>query len=466
MKGQLAAVIAAATVAFGCSVINAFDDVVPATDASTGGGGGGSGGASGGSGGDSGSGGTGGGGGSTGGSSGTDGGEPPPDGLIVLSARTQRSPGLFDHHLYILDPWTGKELLHEELTQPITAIGYDALRDRWFIFSRATTGIAVDPGVLRTVKFDKATKTFTEESEATVPAADGQGLLGVLNARILYRSVTAPNNPGFTLLDTNDSANVKVLGQAQTPLPAEGAIGAIVRANSASAGGSMNLVQQLTTCQPDPNWDPDAGPAPSLCPIKLLTARIDAGRTDPVLEAASSALGSVPSVGGTVAWTTDGTNDILIFPPKDHTTDANGKVAFFSPFGQHAEIPSSAIPFAAGGPRISSADFDPCREIILATELLTRRAIFAIPTKAGGTPVAENLATSAQRVVYEPYTKSVIRPFDDASNPEISAYLLEGTDLAPSFAKRSAGGTMPWEPPTGILPGAVVVKKPATPVCD
>jgi hypothetical protein len=103
---------------------------------------------------------------------------------------------------------------------------------------------------------------------------------------------------------------------------------------------------------------------------------------------------------------------------------------------------------------------------VLATENIDHKSVFVIPISDGGTPTEEPLGHTGGRVLYEPFTKTVISTFEDNSNPVIDAWTLNGTDVLPTLKRRARTGASQWAPPTDLNPGVIAVKTPASPPCD
>lgn len=448
----LGAVALGGGASYGCSVINSFDDLVEAQpDAGAGGSSGSSG--SGGMAGAGGTGGTSGSGGSSGAGSMAGGGGAVQDGVIVIADGT--------NDLVVLSPWTGGELARE--TMDVAAIGYEEERDVWFIFERGSA--ALDPATLHVRQWSLQDEQWSEQAPVQVPAVFAQGTLATLNRRIYYKSTVVPTgggppSNGVTLLDTGDLSAVRVLGNDQEALPNGDFIGLIPKPNpGSSAGGTINLVQK-GAC----NATGDGGP--NVCDIGLLNVTIT---SDPNPQyKTTNKVGAVPESGGNAAWTFDRINesDVMIFPPPDPSAmNPEGSLRRFNPFTNAPQ--GDPIPFSVAGPRINDADFDACTQTALATELgatpQQTPTIFAIPLQSGGTVAQQSLSTPAQRVVFEPFTRTVIRPLD-GGNPEISAFVLGGTETEPTFNRRLANDqTLPWDPPP-VEPKIVVVK--STPACQ
>lgn len=478
----------------GCSLINKFDDVKqsPATGGTggaagsggTAGSGGGTGGTAGidgsagtagsagvsgaaGTGGTSGTGGTAGGSGSggTAGAAGSDAG-PTKQGLIVMAADTTASPP--QHELDVLDPWTGKRIGQAEQTHAL-AVAYDAQRDLWYVFKEGTT--PVDPATLSMRTFDRGTGKWTELGSGVVPAPYSQSMLAVLKDRVLYLSVFKPTSGplqyGLSILDTSKPASISVLGASpgQTALPVafSDARALIGRPNSAAAGGNATLVSE-----PSQNCSVDAGT--SVCPIHVETVTVTPSGTAPSYEnGGGKDVGMIPKSGSGIGVAADtspsSSSDVLALPPLDYPSNPNSAGSVLVLNSSNHNI-TATIPFAVQGIRINDAAFDPCRKLAMTGELVTDQSIFVVPTKPGGTVLKQSAGTSVQRLVYEPYTKSLIQLFDDSANPQINAYIVGGTDLIPTLEQRSPGSALPWTPPAGVTPKIVVAEQPSIPNCN
>jgi hypothetical protein len=478
MKRAFVASLCAALAAVGCQLINDFDDVKqPVEEAGAGTGGSGGSGATGdasggnaGSGGSSATGGTGGdvatGGSSSGGSAGAAGADSGPtrEGLIVIAGRDASKPAP-NSILITLDPATGSELWREATPQPIRGVGYDAQRDLWFLFQRGSSGDPIDPHTLRVGTFNLQSGAWQEAGSASVPAPEGPGVIGVLRDRILYKSTVPPSGTqtqpqtGLTLLDTTTPTAVVVRGAAQSPLPAAGARGVIARPATAAAGGTVTLVQTLSPCYDFPNWD--GGTPPKLCDVQLENMLV-AATSNTSSSQVTRVVGNLPQVGSSPGWTSSPSNLVIVLPADAYQVDPTGQVLRLAPNNLTEAQPS--ISFAAGGPFISAATYDRCLEVVIASELLTAQSIFVIPTTAGGTVHKEPVSSSAQRVAFEPYTRTVIRPFVDNSNPELTAYVLGGTKIAPTLAQRPQPN-LPWAPPAALIPDIVMTRDPGTAAC-
>lgn len=235
----------------GCSLINSFDDVKPAST---------------GAGGTSGSGGSGGGGGGTAGSGGTsnvggsDGGTvhpAPTKGLIVLGG-TDATSGV----LSVLEGGSagdagtvaGTELKRESLATgaQVAGIAYDgaAGRDDWFIFLASDFPAAPDKVADLEIRyFDDATNSWSLISKKTTLPPPKPGTFAVLNQRLAYLSYTIVGTTpvsSLTLLDTTDLKNVQeITVPTLSALPADAQLIGLLGARGA-IGDPTGLGGQLT----------------------------------------------------------------------------------------------------------------------------------------------------------------------------------------------------------------------------
>ena len=471
----------------GCSVINSFDDPKPlatggaagtsgtggSTAGTSGGGSGGTAGMAGG--GTSGMGGSSGasGSGASGGSGGSAGMPPMNEGAVVVGGDGDLDGTSDEKVLSVLDPTTGLELSREKMN--VSGIGYDGERDLWFLFERV--GGALDPVVLHVRTLDTVTGAWTQlstigDADAGVggaPAPFGATFIGVLNDRLLYAS-TVPGSPpqsGLTLYDTTDPANVTLVGAQQVMFPGAAPIGFLVHAANA-IGGRVNMVNRTNCGPPGGGGDAgaDAASGPNVCDVTLQGVTVGTGTPAINFEATPKVVGQVLETGGSVGFTEDLLNDadLVVFPSLDPGADPTGHVQRFAELSHQPQI-GTPPPFDVAGPRISSASYDPCIEMVFATELITDQAIFAIPIKQGlamRTPFKQPVNTAAQSAFFEPFTRSVIRPFDDDANREISAFYLQGTEGVPTLQRRIGD----WSPPTDLRPRIVRIKVPNPPVCN
>lgn len=393
------------------------------------------------------------------------------EGGFVLVGASVGTPTKY--FLVALDPTTGKELTRVEGRRTL-GISYDTPRDEpdiWYVFLVNASGNPNDAATLSVRQYDERDGTFQELSSVEVPAPVNADSIAVLRNRVFYRSVVLQNNvltTGFTLLDTGKLDDVRVLGQKQAPDLPEGMVGLLPHPSLAADGGAVSIIQQTSAeCVVDV-----ADPAIELCPVRARRGTLGSTAMTMTIAAANKTVvvGNVPrkdNVLGLAGWAAAPDaglgRDIFLFPPRDHTVDRNGLLSIRNP-ADFSELDSLVTELP--GRRINSVAFDSCRELVLATEGIDAHALFVIPISDGGTPTKEVLAHPGGRVLYEPFTRTVVSTFEDASNPSIDAWTLNGTDVLPTLKRRARTGASQWAPPTDLNPGVIAVKTPANPPCD
>jgi hypothetical protein len=251
--------------------------------------------------------------------------------------------------------------------------------------------------------------------------------------------------------------------------------GMIGRPNTSAAvdGGTVTLVVQAalgsTACTTD---TPPAGTPANACPVQVLGATVDPTAKGPTLDSPGGTgyplVGYVSSTNnGAAGWAIEkgngGGSDVFILPPLDFATDDTAHMLELSPFSHAVQ---NTYPFHMKGPHVSSAAFDPCSSIGFAGELATARSLYAIPTAAAGTASTTAISQTVNLIVFEPFTRSVIRAFQDPTTPTIDAWTLEGDETTPTLKARPASGKNGWAPPADINPTLIVVKDPPTPPCN
>lgn len=169
----------------------------------------------------------------------------PTTGLIVLGAEDAGS----ERQLVVLNARTGAELSREPL--PVAAVAYDEAPGRhvWFVFTASAfpaspTGAAD----LEVRSFDEATGEWTVLGSTTALPPPIPDQIVVLNDRLTYlshRVVGGKAVPSLTLLDTSDLTDVTEL-VTRPSLPAEPFVGLVGErgsdVNPNAAGGRLRVM--------------------------------------------------------------------------------------------------------------------------------------------------------------------------------------------------------------------------------
>jgi hypothetical protein len=415
--------------------------------------------------------------GANGGKGGTDepgaggmGGEPGLDGGMLLVGAAIGSP--VEYSLIALSPELGEQLSQEESNR-VLAIAYDSTSGEsniWFVFFANDTASSVELGTLSVRRY-KAGGEYDELANLRGVPAPASPDIAVLRHRLFYRSTVpgAPPKNGFTLIDTSDLEEPKLVGMPQGPdLP--NLMGILAHPSAAQDGGTVTLITQNNAdCVPDTS--PGAAATEQLCPVKARRGTIGETAQVATIPADGSAavvgtIGFRSNIYGLGGWTTgvvgNGLRDIFIFPP-DSSTAAKGSVSVRD-INNFAE--SAGFDVVIDGRRIPAVALDPCRQIVLATELDSKN-LYAITTADDGAgTVKAALGHVGGRVLFDQFTRTVFTAFQDTSNPAIDAWTLGGTETAPTLVARKRTGTNKWAPDVRINPQVIAIKEPLSAPCD
>jgi hypothetical protein len=473
MRWTFRSLIVLAAWAPACSVLNSFDELGQIDSAGGSAGSSGQGGSGGASGGDGGSGGLAGTAAGKGGSGGTSagtaggggdaggGGEQPLVGTIVVGQRSGTGASA-RNEIVVLDPADGSEAARTETELQIHAIGYEAPRDVWFVFT-GTAGPGGDADVLA----GRMTRHgFVEEGRTTVPNGkpSGQSTMTVLNERILYRTVQSngiDTSDKLILLNTSDLENLTIQGSVDLA-PERRILATLGRPSPTAAGGRVTFIHfnpNSTECD-----DND-----QVCPVKTSSMQILPAVTNPSQPPAATLVDWVAKSGSLPAGATDLKNgfDYIAVPP-DPSEGSIAKIyKYDSTSTRQTEVEFDLGTLSTPTVSISAAVIDPCAERVVVSELATTRKIYAV--SVSGTGVASvPLNAAAGGLVYEPYTKTVIQFLQDATNPSFRGFQLGGTAAAPTLTERGTSEALPWSPPANppLNPSFVVVKSPLQPPCN
>jgi len=400
-----------------------------------------------------------------------------PRGAIVVSGLEVSDSGAEPARvLSVLDPMTGKELSREHID--VVAAVYDGDReDFWYIFEQVP-GSVLAPAKVHVRQLNNATGKWTEKTVTTMLPPPDSDEFAVLNHRLAYLSPYKDDAglpaKGLALLSTD------LVEQAQPVKLVSGAgpllllpfrvFGVIGTPSPGGAGGNVDLVRG-DTCALD-------AMARNICNAQL--DRVTIGPTGPSQPQANGGdlvgpFNPFQGTEGKFAWAPDRTtsNDVLAVPPLDITmANATGYIRSFSPLNAaHAAATDPRTFGPVGGPQLRSLAIAECERIALTVEFITKSALFAVPFDPTGTPTSTSLLLAGQRVLYEPFTHTVLAPFFDGSSSfEFRAFTLGGGDnskpiLTPTLTARGPTSKVPWAPPADLIPDRVAVKAPLKPAC-
>ena len=453
-----------------CSVINSFDDVVPAK---------GSGGAAGAS--EGGSGGritAGGGiGGSIGDAGSGEGGATPAAPIHGLLAVAGTDPTKGDASVVsLIDPTTGAELARQSLAgATVTGLAYDGAqgKDVWFEFTGVSfPAVPASKAAMQVFSFTDATASWKVVSAQTLPGLPPPrpDAFVVLNDRLSYLSAAG----ALTVLDTsNPKAVTQVkftaldLGTGNEALGMVGTRG--VPGDPTAPGGTLAIVvgsgcngkQALRSCANVQLLSVTVGVGDNVMQGEAL---VPFSKATPVAPLVGEPAFSSAQAGqlGYVAFTTMLGKSVSLkhFDPRDLTKIESGSPAFKSAW-------------------LGGLAYAECQDVALFTGVTQGSLYSASPA---GLTAEVSLGYPGQSVVYEPFTQHAIALFNpDNTLFADSGFMSSGeggaggaaSDTVPALdsfdvaknagLKRTAAAA--WKPPTNLAPNLAVARFPVAYMC-
>jgi hypothetical protein len=451
-----------------CSVINQFDDVVPAKTAS--GGAGGSANSTGGSAASSGK--SEQAGGEAGASTGAGGGASVPSHGLLAVAGTDPTKG-DTNVVSLIDPATGSELTRQTIDgAAVAGLAYDgaANKDVWYEFTAAA--FPADPtskAALQVYSFQDATSTWKAISTTALPGLPPPrpNSFVVLNDRLAYLSyniVSGQPVDALTVLDTTDPTAVTQIkvdgvdfGTGSTVLGMVGTRG--VLGDETAPGGTLAVL------------------VASACTGQHITRLCGKTQLLPIT------VGADVSQGVAVDFST-----ALVGDPAFVSAQSTqlGYIAFTPGPNQSVSIkdfdPRNLQTIMTGAPAVTARwlgglAYAECQDVALFTAV-EDQALYA-SSSAGLTDNAA-LPYPGENVVYEPFTGHTISLYNP-SNTEFAGATTSaiddggmggaaGTPALNSFnvtknAVLTATATANWNPPTNLAPNTAVARFPASFAC-
>ncbi len=419
----------------GCTVLNSFDDLATVAPADESGGSSSTGGMGGGS-----------GGGDTGGDAGASSGGGSGGGTVVAEKGlvvAQAVDGADTSHIFLsaLSPQTGEELKREDGN--FTGLAYEADRDIWFLLKSSgslLTPVPSDQPKLEARKFDRLTNAWTPlaTNPITVPSPLDNASVFALPKRVIVLTYVDPSdlNQGAEarIYDTTDPNDIveadgspvdigpiaEIKGGVVAPLP---------------VGGNLNIVRKGNCVGSD-------------CDLSLLLVQV---LGDGISVGTPQKVGTLATGNPNVATAYNMVDDqlVLSFPKSDGTT---GYIEQFDPQNHSTNATQYEFGSNQAQPRMA---YDPCDQVAYVTGGLTT-SITAVPFN-NPTPKSILLGHNGQSLIFEPFTRSIFAPLEAASDYGITAFQINGTDMAPNLKKRLSD----WSPPADLKPHNVAVAWPA-----
>ncbi len=404
---------------------------------------------------------------------------PVEQGLIVLSARDPSGDAGVSgtYILTVLDPLTGKRVgtLANDEKLAVMSIKYDELRDLWYVLVNKGQN-RVDPAPtdkteLQVRTYDRAAKKWTTISTLEIPPMFDDATVGVIGNGIAYLTAAVVDGGTELRLQVIDIAapNMPKVG-GTVSLPAIGtSVAGLIATRAPSNGGTVN-VAFTRNCTGSTLAD--------VCEVAFQRVTVSvgftptAGATTKVADTPPSPTHGIVAFGSFINGGGAQTQDVIVEPPTGAATKAT--LSRRNPQTNGVASGTSPIPFTPGidlGTTLPSKRYPglavaECQKIVFVTDQLGQ-TVTAVPLDITGTPTPYSVGRPAQRVYFEPYTKSVLTPYGVSTNGEFQAITLSGEDKNPILKARAAAS---WSPPVGkatagegLIPFVIGVK---TKLCE
>jgi hypothetical protein len=370
-----------------------------------------------------------------------------PKGVIVIGGTVTVDGGQLSV-LTALAPENGKELPQAREPMNVTSAHYDGLRDLWYVFESGGEGFfptPTDDVFLHVRRLDTYSGQWTELQKIKVPPTVSFATTAVLRERLSYVAYRVDDGGvgfDFVTLDTSKPSSIAILDVHKLDKPPIGAIGT---RSSTGVGGVINLLHD-GVCD-----------AATCLDVQHVTVPSNAPPTFTGTETAALYVGS-PGYGSYLAG---GPSDVFVTRASTGLTTAT--IAMFSPQSFPPQQIAPSTTFGILGPYIKPLAFAECQQQALIVETNQDLALYAIPLVPNGTLVRISTQHSGQGVYFEPYTSTVITPFSQGTNFALTAFKLEGTTVAPKLVPRV---TPAWSPPAELRPNIVATRVPLPVVCN
>jgi hypothetical protein len=381
----------------------------------------------------------------------------PPQGLVVVGGVSNADGGT-QQVLEVIDPATGNSLSREFMT--VSAIVYDGDRDWWYVWENTAAGhfqpVPGDAVKMHVRKWDTTTSPPKWNNDKTydVPAPIGQDTTVMTSEEPVYIAYKAGSTVTsfsyvIALIDAHDITDVSLIGSGTvdftgTPLAALGS-----RGIGATSGGNFNVYER-TPCDPAPA---------TTCDLSVDHWNVPGGFAAPVDVGLSTVVKTTPAVtvanAGYGTWISNKEDLVSLTLPAD--TDG-------SLYDIQSNSPSTPPPhankftFSGSNRQFKSIAVDECDSLAFVPELLSEQ-IYFVPLPSSTVVTASPLSAGhpAQRSVWEPFTASLLAPFNQGGAFEITAFKI---DIDGSHVPHANKRLADWAPPKDLGPQIVVTKIP------
>jgi hypothetical protein len=371
----------------------------------------------------------------------------PPKGAIVIGGGASLDGGGTESVLTALAPETGLELPKARERMTVAGVRYDGLRDLWYIFESGGAGfnpLPTDPVFLHVRKLDTYTGAWEKLQTLKVPPLESFTHIGVLRERLVYVAYRGgnegPTAKQLVTVDTTDPSNISVIDTQ----PIDPVLGLIATRSQSQTPGVLNLLR--------PNDCDDAGS----CQLQLQHATVP--------PAGGPVLGSIYPLGkyygnpGFGSYISGGV-DLISF--KATQNDPAAPIRSFDPFTNGGV--GTPTPFQPNDAYLKPIAVAECLGQALLTGTNTELAVYAVPLTTTAAAARGQSGHSGQGVYFDPFTSTVLAPFSQGANYQLTAFTLGGTKGSPTLTIRSAPD---WNPPADLRPEIVATRTPLPTVCE
>jgi hypothetical protein len=389
-----------------------------------------------------------------------------PRGVIVVGGTAVTEAGE-QFVLTALDPVTGTELPSAREPMAVAAILYDGSRDIWYIFESYGQDIfplPTDPYfTLHTRQIDPVTGVWTKLGDAQLPPGMSFTTTAVEDQRVSYIAYGHDDEAGpdadipVPLLITLDTSNpAKVVQSSSIEVPAFPV--ALVGTRS-----SVNAYGITTMCATAP--PPEGGSNVA----QLTPVQINPAGQDPTVE--TTIVGSTPTGGqtGFGLVRSGGVDNIVAVTKGQGAAMATVAIYTATPNDPTMAQVGGGV-FAMNDSNIKPPAFDECDQpIFLVGTNATPPTVYAVSlngamttTDDGGmvSLTASSLPAghSGQSLAFEPFTNTVLAPFTQGDNYQLTAFTYTNGQLVPREPPR-------WVPPMDLRPSLVATRVPVPFTC-
>jgi hypothetical protein len=433
-----------------------------------------------------------------------DAGDTAPTGVIVVAATQLSGDGGFV--LTALNPFSGAELGTREKTT-VFSVKYDGNRDIWYVFDDPANAFGFaqrnELVTLHVRSLDTHTGAWTELGSLVVPAIESNDNVAVLNGRLVYVGYvptvdagtpdaghdSGPPDTGVVDEDasedggTDDAAVVDADADAgvdaapppsglelvvidttnpsapalinpSTPIPN---ILGLIGSRGTGVGGNVNLFYAESNCT-------GAGIA-EVCPVDVLHYLVQSTGAPippnkPVQLSSSGAPITMPKTGRPAlgSYIRSGVEDLVAIPAPPLAADASATLYPLSPTNQNIVGTPSSVPVQAS--LLSLLAVSECQSEAFLAGLPSDTRVYATPILPSSPALASvDLGRSAQSFAFEPYSSTLIAPFDDAKVGTIDAYRYALSTTGTGWVLQNRAGT-DWTPPSDLDPKVIAVREP------